>query len=124
MAQAFNKTEYPINSLAEIYRLSSTVRQKEYKIDTNIIEFQNIVKEIHRVNKGWHCYEISNRFLNIKNKYLQSEYLKRKNILQLELEEKYSDMIEIKPIDSTGFQSITIKNQFRFDEYNDACHKI
>jgi hypothetical protein len=88
-----------------------------------IIEFQNIVKEIHRVNKGWHCFETSNRFLNIDNKYIQSHYLKKKNILQTKLEEKYSDMIEIAPIDSTGFQSIVIKNQYKFDGYNDACHK-
>jgi hypothetical protein len=88
-----------------------------------IIEFQNIVKEIHRVNKGWHCFETLNRFLNIDNKYIQSHYLKKKNILQTKLEEKYSDMIEIAPIDSTGFQSIVIKNQYKFDEYNDACHK-
>lgn len=86
--------------------------------------FQNLVKEIHMVNKGWHCFETSNRFLDIKNKYLQSQYLKRKNILQAKLEEKFSDMIEIMPIDNTGFQSISIKEQYKFDGYNDACHKI
>lgn len=87
-------------------------------------DFQNLVMEIHRVNKGWHCFEISNRFLNIQKKYLQSEYLKRKNMLQKELEEKYSDMIEIIEADETGFQSILIKNEYKFDGYNDACHKI
>jgi hypothetical protein len=34
-------------------------------------DFQNLVIEIHRVNKGWHCFEISNRFLDNENKYLQ-----------------------------------------------------
>lgn len=87
-------------------------------------DFQNLVMEIHRVNKGWHCFEISNRFLNIENKYLKSEYLKRKNMLQKELEEKYSYMIEIIEADETGFQSILIKNEYKFDGYNDACHKI
>lgn len=87
-------------------------------------DFKNLVTEIHRVNKAWHCFEISNRFLNIKNKYLQSVYLKRKNMLQKILEEKYSDMIEIIEADETGFQSILIKNEYKFDGYNDACHKI
>jgi len=104
--------------------LTTIVRQKEYKIDTNIIKFQNIVKEIHRINKGWHCFETSNRFLNIENKYLQSQYLKRKNTLQFELKEKYSDMIEVLPADDTGYPSISIKEQYRFDGYNNACHKI
>jgi len=99
-------------------------RQKEYKIDTNIMKFQNLVKEIHRVNKGWHCFETSNRFLDIKNKYIRSHYLKKKNNLQYELEEKYSDMIEILPVDDTGNPSISIKEQYRFDGYDNACHKI
>lgn len=102
----------------------TTVRYKECNIDTNIIEFQNTIKEIHRVNKGWHCFETSNRFLDIEDKYLQSQYLKRKNILQAKLEESFSDMIEVMPTDNTGFQSISIKEQYKFDGYNDACHKI
>jgi len=97
---------------------------KECNINSNIIEFQTIIKEIHRLNKGWHCFETSNRFLDIKNKYLQSQYLKRKNNLQLKLEENFSDMIDIIPIDNTGFESISIKKEYRFDEYNNACHKI
>jgi len=44
--------------------------------------FESLIKEIHRVNKGWHCFEIANRFLNVDNKYFQSHYLKKKNILQ------------------------------------------
>ncbi|RLA84277.1 MAG: hypothetical protein DRG78_01830 [Epsilonproteobacteria bacterium] len=88
------------------------------------IDFQNIVKEIHRVNKGWHCFKTSNSFLDIKNKYLQSHYLKRKNNLQYELEEKYNGMIEILPVDDTGNPSISIKEQYRFDGYDNACHKI
>jgi len=90
--------------------------------------FENLVKEIHRVNKGWHCFETSNRFLEMSNKYLQSHYLKQKNILQKQLEEEYGDMINIIDKDDTGFLSIEIKDEYRFnlDEiyYKDACHKI
>jgi hypothetical protein len=87
-------------------------------------DFQNLVIEIHRVNKGWHCFEISNRFLDNENKYLQSAYLRKKNMLQKELEEKYFNMIEIIEADETGFLSLLIKNEYKFDGYNDACHKI
>ena len=62
--------------------------------------------------------------MNIENKYLQSKYLKRKNTLQLELEEKYTDMIEIIAEDNSGFQSISIKKEYHFDGYSNACHKI
>ena len=88
--------------------------------------FQNLVKEIHRVNKGWHCFETSNRFLGIDNQYLQNHYLKQKNKLQKKLEEEYSEMITILEKDETGFKSIEIKEEYKFklDDiyYNDACH--
>ena len=83
-----------------------------------------MVIEIHRVNKGWHCFETSNRFLDIENRYLQSYYLKQKNKLQQQLEVEYSDMIEIIPSNDNNFSSISIKEQYRFDGYRDACHKI
>jgi len=87
-------------------------------------EFRQLVIEIHRVNKAWHCFETSNRFLDIKDKYLETYYRAQKNKLQEELEDKFSDMIEILSEDDTGFQSINIKDEYRFDGYSDACHKI
>ncbi len=84
--------------------------------------FQALVQEIHRVNKGWHCFETSNRFLNLNNKYLQSHYLKKKNILQDQLIEEYSEFIEIIPIDHTGNPSIKIKEKYQFNHHYDACH--
>jgi hypothetical protein len=45
-------------------------------------------------------------------------------MLQKELEEKYFNMIEIIEADETGFLSLLIKNEYKFDGYNDACHKI
>ncbi len=87
-----------------------------------IREFQLIVKEIHRANRGWHCFEASNRFLNLNNMYLQSHYLKKKNILQDQLVQEYSVFIEIMPIDFTGHPSIKIKEKYQFNNYNDACH--
>ena len=90
--------------------------------------FENLVKEIHRVNKGWHCFEISNRFLELDNNYLQSYYLKQKNILQKQLEEEYREMIIITETDKLGFLSIEIKDEYQFKSddifYKDACHKI
>jgi len=84
--------------------------------------FQELVQEIHRVNKGWHCFETSNRFLNLNNKYLQAHYLKKKNILQEQLVEDYSDHIEKIPADYTGYPSIKIKEEYQFNNYYDACH--
>ncbi len=84
--------------------------------------FQELVQEIHRVNKGWHCFETSNRFLDLNNKYLQSHYLKKKNILQGKLIEDYGDLIEIMPEDYTGYPSIKIKEKYQFNNYYDACH--
>ena len=87
-------------------------------------EFQELVREIHRVNKGWHCFKTSNSFLGRSNIYLQSYYLKQKNYLQKQLEDDFSDMMEIIPPDDTGNPSIIIKEQYVFDGYRDACHKI
>ena len=84
--------------------------------------FQALVQEIHRVNKGWHCFETSNRFLSLNNKYLQSHYLKEKNILQDKLIEEYNDFIEIMSEDDTGYPSIKIKDKYQFNNYYDACH--
>lgn len=90
-------------------------------------KFQNLIFEIHRVNKAWHCFEISNRFLNIDNKYLQKNYLKKKNELQKQLEEDYENMIEFLDKDETGNPSIGIKENYTFEYngifYKDACHK-
>jgi len=89
--------------------------------------FQELVQEIHRVNKGWHCFETSNRFLDISNKYLQSYYLKQKNSLQNYLELEFPEMIVIQSYDEE-FPSITIKEEYQFENngifYKDACHKI
>ena len=90
----------------------------------NTQSFQQLVKEIHRVNKGWHCFEISNRFLGSEDKYLQNYYLKQKNALQKQLKEEYWEMINsIKDKDGIG---IEIKEEYRFKLdgilYNDACH--
>jgi hypothetical protein len=87
-----------------------------------IKDFQQLVKEIHRVNKGWHCFETSNRFLNVSNTVLQSHYLQKKNILQEHLMSEYRDLIEIRPEDLTGYPSIKIKEKYQFDNYFDACH--
>ncbi len=91
----------------------------------NKISFQYLVKEIHRVNKGWHCFEISNRFLGSEDKYLQNYYLEQKNALQKQLEEEYSEMIDIIK-DEDGID-IEIKEEYRFElddiPYKDACHK-
>ena len=91
-------------------------------------EFQVLIKEIHRNNQGWHCFETSNRFLDMNNKYLQSYYLKQKNNLQDQLIDDYSDRIEILPIDTTGNPSIAIKDEYQFEYenifYKDACHTI
>ena len=86
------------------------------------------IRTIARRTGKWDMDYVDKVFHDIlilaENKYLKSEYLKRKNMLQKELEEKYSDMIEIIEADETGFQSILIKNEYKFDGYNDACHKI
>ena len=87
-------------------------------------DFKKLVTEIHRVNRGWHSFEISNRFLGIDDKYFEDHYRKKKNQLQKTLIEKFSDMIDILPEDETGFQSISIKEQYMFDKYKDACHKL
>jgi hypothetical protein len=89
--------------------------------------FKSLVKEIHRVNKGWHCFEISNRFLESEDKYLQNYYLQQKNALQKQLQEEYKEMIRILDEDETGFKSIGIRKDYRFKSlegifYNDACH--
>ena len=93
----------------------------------NINKFQNLIIEIHRVNKAWHSYEISNRFLNVNNKYLQITYLKKKNELQKKLEEDYNDMIDYLDVDETGNPSIIVKEDYQFEYkgilYKDACHK-
>ena len=90
-------------------------------------EFQKLVQEIHRVNKGWHCFEMSNRFLESNNKSLQNYYLKQKNTLQKQLQEEYSEMINILEKDNTGFESIEIKEEYQFEIEGilciDACHK-
>jgi hypothetical protein len=86
--------------------------------------FQQLVKEIHRVNKGWHCFQISNNFLESKDKYLENYYKKQKNALQKQLQEEYNEMINIiKDEDGIG---IEIKEEYRFKLegifYKDACH--
>ncbi len=89
--------------------------------------FQELVQEIHRVNKGWHCYETSNRFLDIRDKYLQSYYLKQKNILQKRLELEFRERIIIQNFDEEN-PSIYIKEEYQFGKngifYKNACHKI
>jgi len=84
--------------------------------------FESLIKEIHRVNKGWHCFEIANRFLNVDNKYFQSHYLKKKNILQEELLSQYSEKIEVITLENEDNPSILIKKEYTFDDYTDACH--
>ena len=86
--------------------------------------FQILIKEIHKVNKAWHSFEIVNRFLDRENSYLEKHYLKKKNRLQEQLIKEYSDKIEILPPDESGFESIYIKKEFQFENYKDACHKI
>ena len=74
------------------------------------------------MNQGWHSYKISNKFLDVENKYLEMHYKKQKNILQERLIDEYSEMIEILPIDNTGNPSIVIKDKYQFESYKDACH--
>ena len=90
------------------------------KKDNNKLEFENLVKKIHQVNQGWHCFELSNKFLNIENRYLESYYRKQKNLLQNELLEKFPQMIE-KKIEDNRY-SLLIKDEYQFDTYKDACH--
>lgn len=90
-------------------------------------EFEALVIEIHRINQAWHSYEISNRFLNVKNKFLEITYLKRKNLLQEKLMLEFKEKIEITNDEDTDNPGILIKDQYRFEYngvfYKDACHK-
>jgi len=86
--------------------------------------FQTLIKEIHKVNKAWHSFEIVNRFLDRENSHLEKHYLKKKNRLQEKLIKEYSDKIDILAPDESGFESIYIKEEFQFENYKDACHKI
>ncbi|MEA2019738.1 MAG: translation initiation factor IF-2 N-terminal domain-containing protein [Campylobacterota bacterium] len=110
-----------LNKIIEHFKIK---KQLSKNINSKEIEFRSLIVEIHRVNKGWHSFETSNRFLEQKDNYLQSYYRKKKNGLQKELESNFTDMIHILPEDETGFKSIVIKEEYRFDEYKDACHKI
>jgi len=85
-------------------------------------KFQKLIQEIHRVNKGWHCLELANRLMGVKNNFLQSNYLKQKNILQQKLLDEFEEFIIVQPPDETGFSSIIIKESYQFDTYHDACH--
>lgn len=88
-------------------------------------EFKYLVKKIHTVNKGWHCFESINRLFDISvNRYLQNYFLNQKNLLQTKLENNYAEKIQILPPDKTGFPSIEIKKEFQFESYKDACHKL
>lgn len=85
-------------------------------------DFESLIKEIHRVNQGWHCFEIANRFLNNDNKYFQLYYLKKKNALQEELLNQYSEKVEVITLENEEYPSILIKEEYQFDGYTDACH--
>ena len=89
--------------------------------------FEELVQEIHRVNKGWHCFEASSRFLSSDNNYLKSYYLKRKNELQEKLQDEYPQMIEISLEDESN-PSIVIKKEYQFSIgaifFKDACHTM
>ena len=93
-----------------------------------ILIFKNLVQEIHRINKAWHCFEIANRLLDAHNTYFESYYLSQKNILQKKLEESYSNAIEIIFLENETNPSIVIKKDYQFEIngifYKDACHKI
>jgi len=75
--------------------------------------FEELVQEIHRVNKGWHCFEASSRFLSSDNNYLKSHYLKRKNELQKRLQDEYPQRIKISLEDESN-PSIEIKEEYQF----------
>jgi len=103
--------------------------KKVLKIKTKLEAFHKLVRLIHHANKGWHTFEASNRLLletksDVDGKYFQKHYLKKKNTLQKRLESEFQDFIEILPPDETGFPSIAIKQEFQFDGYKDACHKL
>ncbi len=91
-------------------------------------EFQKIVVNIHRVNKAWHCFETSNRYLGIDNKYLQTYYLRKKNYLQSKLQQEYGDMIAVSMLDNDDNPSLDIKEKYHFSSndilYTNACHAI
>jgi len=91
-------------------------------LSDEIKTFQSIIKEIHRVNQGWHCFEAANRFMGTGTNYFQSIYLKQKNMLQKRLLDEYEELIIIQPPDETGFSSIKIKEPYQFETYKDACH--
>ena len=88
----------------------------------NTKAFQSLVKEIHRVNQGWHCFKLSNWFLGTNDKYLEEYYLKDKNTLQEELINKHSEKIELNTLEYEINPSILIKEAYQFNGYKDACH--
>lgn len=90
-------------------------------------KFKNLVLEIHKVNKAWHSYQLSNSLLDNQNKYIEQVYLKRKNILQRQLEFEYGQMIEIYQDNITENPAVRIKDEYHFQYgnilYTDVCHK-
>lgn len=96
----------------------------------NLDNFEWLVQEIHRVNKGWHTFEVANRFMGLtdqKFRTLESFYLREKNRLQEALELKNSEKIDINFDFEIGNPVISIKDNYIFlidgIRYDNACHK-
>jgi hypothetical protein len=91
--------------------------------------FEWLVQEIHRVNKGWHTFEIANRFMGLTNqdyRVLESFYLREKNRLQEELQLKHSEKIDVVFDFQVGNPVISIKDDYIFKidsiKFDNACH--